>query len=155
VALAARWQRWQRRGKALATVWRRRREHSGSCGGGVSTPAASSLAVAAAAWHQRGILLTRLEHGPGCAVSIVMVVSGRGDLRSEVLGLMFLLHELGTFFVTRTDDSKTQVPSFCQKKGPKSPSFSNSEVFFLRIDNAKKKRENSENLHTIEKWLFI
>jgi hypothetical protein len=54
-------------------------------------------------------------------------------LRSEVLGLMFLLRELvGFFFVTRTDDSKTQVPSFCQKKGPKSPKYiSNSEVFFL------------------------
>jgi hypothetical protein len=29
------------------------------------------------------------------------------------------------FFVTRTDDSKTQVPSFCRLKSPK------SEVFFL------------------------
>ncbi len=59
-----------------------------------------------------------------------MVVSGRGDLRSEVLGLMFLLHEIGFFFVTCTDDSKTQVPSFCQKKGPKSPKFIQLGSFF-------------------------
>ncbi len=59
-------------------------------------------------------------------------------MRSEVLGLMFLLRELGTFFVTRTDDSKTQVPSFCQKKGPKSPKFFQLGNFFLRTDNALK-----------------
>jgi hypothetical protein len=49
---------------------------------------------------------------------------------------MFLLCPLGTFSWTNTVDSKTQVPSFGQKKGPESPKFSNSEVFFLRIDNA-------------------
>ncbi len=124
MALAARWQQWQRRGKALATAWRRRRERGGSGGGGVSTPAASSLAAAAAAWRQRGILLTRLERGPWCAVSIVMVVSGRGDLRSV------FLRELGFFFVTRTDDSKTQVPIFCRKKGPKSPKYFQLGSFF-------------------------
>ncbi len=59
-----------------------------------------------------------------------MVVSGRGDLRSEVLGLMFLLRELGFFFVTHTDDNKTQVPSFCQKKGPKSPKYFQLGSFF-------------------------
>jgi hypothetical protein len=46
------------------------------------------------------------------------------------LGLMFLLRELGFFFITRTDDSKTQVPSFCQKKGPKSPKFFQLGSFF-------------------------
>jgi hypothetical protein len=55
VALAARWQRWQRCGRALGSEWRRRRERGGSGGGGVSTPAASSLAAAAAAWRQRGV----------------------------------------------------------------------------------------------------
>ena len=102
----------------------------GSGGGGVSTPAASSLAAAAAAWHQCGILLTRLERGPWCAVSIVMVVSGRGDLRSEVLGLMFLRCALGTFFGTRTDDSKTQLRSFWGKKGRKSQIFFQLGSFF-------------------------
>ena len=130
VASAARWQRWQRRGKALATAWRRRRERGGSGGGGVSTPAVSSLAAAAAAWRQCGILLTRLERGPWCAVSIVMVVSGRGDLRSEVLGLMFLRCALGTFFGTRTDDSKTQLRSFWGKKRRKSPIFFQLGSFF-------------------------
>ncbi len=85
-------------------------------------------------------LLTCLERGPWCAVSIVMVVSGRGDLRSKVLGLMFLLRGLGTFFTTRTDDSKTQLRSFdwplVKNRVRKVRSFSNSEVFFLRIDNA-------------------
>ncbi len=43
---------------------------------------------------------------------------------------------VGTFFVTRTDDSKTQVPSFCQKKGPKSPKFFQLGSFFsVYIDN--------------------
>ncbi len=55
VALAAHWQRWQRRGKAFLTAWQRRRELGGSGGGGVSTPAASSLAGAAAAWRQSSI----------------------------------------------------------------------------------------------------
>jgi hypothetical protein len=55
VALAARWQRWQRRGRALAKAWRRRRERCGIGGDSVSTPAASSLAAAAAAWGQRGV----------------------------------------------------------------------------------------------------
>jgi hypothetical protein len=49
---------------------------------------------------------------------------------------MFLLRELGFFFVTRTDASKTQVPSFCQKKGPKSPKYFQLGSFFscLRLN---------------------
>ncbi len=55
---------------------------------------------------------------------VVSQVRSYHDVVSQqVLGLMFLLRELGTFFVTRTDDSKTQVTSFCQKKGPKSLKF--------------------------------
>ncbi len=132
---ARRW-RWQRvcsSGSAMAKCWRQR---GGSGGSGVSTPAASSLAAAAAAWRQRGILLTRLERGPWCAVSIVMVVSGRGDLRSEVLGLMFLLRELGFFSSRARMTARPKFRVFAKKRVQKVRSFSNSEVFFLRIDNA-------------------
>jgi hypothetical protein len=68
-----------------------------------------------------------------------MVVSGRGDLRSEVLGLMFLLRGLGIFFAMRTDNSKTQLRSFdwplVKNRVRNVRSFSNSEVSFC-IDNA-------------------
>ncbi len=48
------------------------------------------------------------------------------DWRSEVLGPMFLQRSLGTFFGTRTDDSKTQLRSFPQK----SPLFFQLGSFF-------------------------
>ncbi len=46
------------------------------------------------------------------------------------LGLMFLRCALGTFFGTRTDDSKTQLRSFRGKKGRKSPIFFQLGSFF-------------------------
>ncbi len=43
---------------------------------------------------------------------------------------MFLLCPPETFSWTNTVDSKTQVPSFCQKKGPESPKFFQLQGFF-------------------------
>ena len=57
-------------------------------------------------------------------------------MRSKVLGLMFLLRELGFFFVMCTDDSKTQVPSFFPKKGSEKSEVFPTRKFFFCIDNA-------------------
>ncbi len=80
VASAARRQRWQHRGRALGSAWRRWRERSGSGGGGVSTPAASSLAVAAAAWRQRGV---------GCGSTIDNQLKASAATASETATVVF------------------------------------------------------------------
>jgi hypothetical protein len=79
--LAACQQRWQRRGRALATAWRRQQKRSGGGGGGVRTPAVASMAEASAAWHQHG-------------------VSGGGTINNQLKALAAMASETATMTAT-------------------------------------------------------
>jgi hypothetical protein len=78
-----------------------------------------------------------------------------GDWRSEVLGPMFLRHSLGTFFGTRTDDSKTQLWSFrtlLGKKGLEKSDLFPTRKFFFCIDNAFKQYLPPYTLNAYRFW---
>jgi hypothetical protein len=59
--------------------------------------------------------------------------------RVRFLGSDVFALQLRSFFCASTDDSKTRNRSFAKKRVRKLRSFPNSDVFFLRIDNALRK----------------